>query len=800
MPFPRLSLKTIVITLLSLLSMGLVLMVWEVCRDFTYDTHSQSVNEFLTREAHYTLNDLDEVAEGLGKKLVTSGSFKVAYRQGNVGTLSGLLDVRFNDYAFPADHFKLVQGYVYDRDLKPVAWSQHGPAPVNDESRICYQLLKQVKAGADKGNEPTSALCRWRNHSYRSVIIPFKYQDHAGYLQLVSDPHEALSRIERTLNMPMLIQSVGDELNYRSPSWKPIDDGREMVIAEYWLNDYQGEPAIELIVQENMKSLEFRARETRNNLMMVTGFCVLAVVIIALLLLQRAMLNPIMDLTRQLNLVRKNRRFFDKPVKVSGNAEVRELVQVFNEMSCELARVYDEYEEAAYIDQLTELPNRALFMDRLNQMILLSKRNGEKFGIMLLDLDGFKEVNDTLGHQVGDQVLQQIAERLKAGIRASSTVARVAGNGESEAKSIEVREGDTTLARLGGDEFAILLPNLSCVEGATSVACRITEMLEPHAEVDGNSIVVAGTLGIAMYPEHGEDAESLLRRADIALYVAKHIHNDFSIYDPAYDTHSVKQLALKAELRTAIEGDQLVLFYQPKLNYATDCVTSVEALVRWQHPERGMIPPDQFIPLSEQRGLIGPLTEWVIEKALWQYTQWQEKGVDLKIAVNLSSRVLYDLSLPDKIENMLDEMEAPATALILEITEDATMVDPKRALDIMGRLNEIGLSLSIDDFGTGYSSLGYLKRLPVDEIKIDRSFVMDMEESENDAKIVHATIDLAQNLGLQVVAEGVETESCLNKLRELKCDYAQGYYLSRPIPAEELEVWLLESGWACKLK
>jgi EAL domain-containing protein (putative c-di-GMP-specific phosphodiesterase class I) len=324
-------------------------------------------------------------------------------------------------------------------------------------------------------------------------------------------------------------------------------------------------------------------------------------------------------------------------------------------------------------------------------------------------------------------------------------------------------------------------------------------VLEPPAEIDGNLIVVAGTLGIAMFPEHGENAESLLRRSDVALYVAKHIQNDFSVYDPAYDSHSVKQLALKAELRTAIEEDQLVLFYQPKLDLEKGCVTSVEALVRWQHPERGMIPPDQFIPLSEQRGLIGPLTEWVIREALRQYTEWQKLGLHLQIAVNLSSRVLYDLSLPNKIEKYLINYQLPPGALSLEITEEATMIDPERAMNILNRLDEMGVSLSIDDFGTGHSSLSYLKRLPVDEIKIDRSFVMEMEESDSDAKIVHATIDLSHNLGLKVVAEGVETVTALKMLKSLNCDYAQGYYLSRPVPAAELCDWLNKSGYSCNI-
>ncbi len=786
-----------IVALLSLLSMGLVVLAWEVYRDFTFDIHAASVTESVGREAGAVLDDLNENAEKMASAILAEPAFE----PGNAATLSVLVGKYFDQSQGAGSQPRLVQSYIYDSELNVLAWARNGLTPRDDKSTLCHDAVKKAQLRhRTESAENFSGLCRWRSYAYFTRVVAIDGEHGAGFLQLVIDPYSVLANVEQMLDLPLLIQSSAREINYRSPNWLPSPKGSDMIIAGYWLNDILGEPAVQLIAQKDMGNIVYLAQQARNRLTVFAGVLTLLVAVVALWVLQKSTFSPLRELLAQLNRVRQDRHFLRRPVKVSGNAEVRELVQVFNDMSCELSRAYDECEEAAFIDQLTALPNRALFLDRLKQTILLSQRKGEKFGIMLLDLDGFKEVNDTLGHQVGDQVLQQIADRLKLGVRASSTVARVVD--ESKDESCEtgiVKISRTTLARLGGDEFAILLPGLDGIDGATSVARRVTEILEPHAEVEGNSIAVAGTLGIAMYPEHGENAEALLRRADVALYVAKHIHNDFSVYDPAYDTYSVKQLALKAELRMAIENDQLVLFYQPKLNYKTGCVTSVEALVRWQHPERGMIPPDLFIPLSEQRGLIGPLTEWVIKKALWQFNQWQRKGVSLQIAVNLSSRVLYDLSLPNKIERMLIQANAPPSALTFEITEDATMADPKRALDIMNRLNDMGLPLSIDDFGTGYSSLGYLKRLPVGEIKIDRSFVMDMEESGNDAKIVHATIDLAHNLGLQVVAEGVETANCLNALKSLKCDYAQGYYLSRPILPDELVTWLAKSSWACKI-
>ncbi len=800
MKYPDLSVKSMAVILLSLLSMGLVMVAWNVYSEFLLENNEHVARERITRESMLVLTNVENIAESVGMYTQHQPAFRHAFRDRDSSALAVALDDQFHQYQVSVGNLKLVQFYVYDAEFQLLASSNLGPPVSNASETICHDGIETVsrRQGSDQ-LKILSGICPSQGGGYSTMILPVGGLRHKGYLQLVYDPYYALKSLEKSLAMPLAIISVTDDVIYRSSSWRATSDSKDVVVAGVWLRDINGLPISRLQVQQDLRDLMGRAADARNRLLLLAGGVTLLMLILALWGLQMTTVKPIRELIDQLNLVRKDRHHLRSPLTLSGNTEVKELLQVFNNMSADLSRLYDEYEEAAFIDQLTSLPNRTLFLDRLRQMILLSKRKGEHFGIMLLDLDGFKEINDALGHQVGDKLLQQIAERLKMTIRASSTIARVVEEVTVDGfTSQAVRQSELTLARLGGDEFAILLPNLQGVEGAVTVAKRIADALVPHAEIDGNSIVVAGTLGIAMFPEHGEDAEALLRRADIALYVAKHIHSDFSIYDVAYDTHSVEQLALKAELRAAIEEDQMVLFYQPKLDYKKGCVASVEALIRWQHPTRGMIPPDYFIPLSEQRGLIGPLTEWVIKRALLQHNQWRKQGVHLQIAVNLSSRVLFDLSLPNKIEQLLIEAELPASAISFEITEDATMIDPHRALDIMNRLNEMGLQLSIDDFGTGYSSLGYLKRLPVDEIKIDRSFVMDMETSENDAKIVHATIDLAHNLGLKVVAEGVETEYALNLLNSLNCDYAQGYYLSRPIPADELVTWLAASAWSCK--
>ena len=800
MKYPELSVKSLVVILLSLLSMGLVMVAWNVYSKFMLENQERAVGEQVARESTLLLKNVESIAEYVGMYTQHQPAFRRAFHNRNTSALTAALDEQFHQYQVSIGNLKLVQSYVYDAKFQLLASSSQRMVGSEVGSTLCYDAI-EIAAKREAGDQLKilSGICRLESGRYSTMILPVGGLRHEGYLQLVYDPYYALLSLEKNLAKPLAITTVKEEVIYRSPFWRVTDNNHEVVVAGVWLRDINGAPVSEVQIQQDLRDLMGRSVDARNRLLLFAGGFTLLVLVLALWALQVSMIKPIRELINQLNLVRQGRHHLSSPLSLTGNAEVRELVQVFNNMSADLARLYDEYEEAAFIDQLTSLPNRTLFLDRLRQMILASERKGERFGIMLLDLDGFKEINDALGHQVGDKLLQKIAQRLKRTIRASSTIARVVNEPIGDEYTSEaVRFSELTLARLGGDEFAILLPSLKDVDGAISVAKRIASALEPHAEIDGNSIVVAGTLGIAMFPEHGEDAEELLRRADIAMYVAKHIQSDFSVYDVAYDTHSVKQLALKAELRSAIEEDQMVLFYQPKLDFKSGYVSSVEALVRWKHPTRGMIPPDQFIPLSEQRGLIGPLTEWVIQKALWQYNQWQSQGIYLQIAVNLSSRVLFDLSLPNKIERLLIEAKLPASVLSFEITEEATMIDPSRAMDIMNRLNEMGLVLSIDDFGTGYSSLGYLKKLPVAEIKIDRSFVMDMETSESDAKIVHATIDLAHNLGLKVVAEGIETEYALNLLRSLNCDYAQGYYLSHPIPAAELVTWLAESAWGCK--
>jgi diguanylate cyclase len=425
----------------------------------------------------------------------------------------------------------------------------------------------------------------------------------------------------------------------------------------------------------------------------------------------------------------------------------------------------------AQYDPLTDLPNRNLLYDRIDQMLLSARAKNTPFALMVMDLDRFKEVNDTIGHQAGDALLQQVGLRLQAA----------------------VRRGDT-VARLGGDEFAVLLPDMD--QNAAEVAGgRFLKAFEAPFMIGEIALNVQPSIGMTFFPKHGSDRHALMRCADIAMYQAKETASGYAIYSPERNFYSTERLALMADLHRAVDEDQLFLVYQPKVNLETGAITGVEALARWQHPKTGLIAPDEFIALAERSGFIKTLTMWGVEAAAIQSRAWNTEGIPVRISVNLSARTLHDGSFPDRLKALLAMHGIAPERLELEITESVIMVDPARALEILTRLNRMGITLSIDDFGTGYSSLSYLKKLPVNAVKIDKSFVLHMTEDQNDAQIVRSTIDLAHNLGLKVIAEGVETREVWERLRALGCDEAQGYYISRPLPAPELTQWLTESPW-----
>lgn len=420
-------------------------------------------------------------------------------------------------------------------------------------------------------------------------------------------------------------------------------------------------------------------------------------------------------------------------------------------------------EHQALHDLLTDLPNRTLLHTRVDDAIAARGSERTSVALLVIDVDRFQEVNDTFGHQHGDLLLQQIGPRLRG-----------------------VLEPGDTVARLGGDEFAVLLPEADVVR-AEQVARTLLRAMERSFSIADHWVDVGGSIGIALSPEHGADSDVLLRRAEVAMYVAKRSGSGFATYAPEQDQHSPDRLALIGDLRRALEGEnELRLAYQPKIDLATGECVGVEALIRWDHPQRGAIPPDHFIPLAEQTGLIKAVSRWVLNAALNQARAWETQGLTIPIAINLAMRDLHDSDLPETVAGMLRRWQVAPSRLMIEITENGLMADPRRALHCISALRLMGIRIAIDDFGTGYSSLAYLKRLPVDELKIERSFIRDLATDEHDLAIVRATINLGHALGLRVVAEGIEDAATWERLCREGCDVAQGYFLGRPMTATSL--------------
>jgi diguanylate cyclase (GGDEF)-like protein/PAS domain S-box-containing protein len=463
-------------------------------------------------------------------------------------------------------------------------------------------------------------------------------------------------------------------------------------------------------------------------------------------------------------------------VPVDDGAELTHWVAFIRDITIEKKQVVQLRHQATH-DGLTNLPNRTHLFERLEQNIAAARESQGFLALLVMDLDRFKDVNDTFGHHFGDMLLKQVAFRLRH----------------------QLREGDT-VARLGGDEFAMVLASVPDTNEVARIARKILNTLEQPFVVEEQVLEVGASIGIVLYPLHGDDARTLLRRADAAMYVAKQGQTGYSFHRAEGESRTPDQLALVVEMRSALERNEFEPYYQPKIHLRSGLITRVEVLLRWNHPKRGIVSPAVFVPIAERTGLIRTITDWLLERTMAQVRAWQDSGAPVHVAVNISAKSLLDQSLPSKIQQLLDRWQVDPRFLKIEITESSIMADPAHALAIMSMIQSMGVRLSIDDFGTGYSSLTHLRQLPIDEIKIDKSFVTGMTTSEADASIVRTVIDLAHNLGKQVCAEGVEDEATMVMLRDIGCDLAQGYWISKPMSAPDLTQWLADTGWGLNLR
>ncbi|HUQ75841.1 MAG TPA: EAL domain-containing protein [Burkholderiales bacterium] len=539
-----------------------------------------------------------------------------------------------------------------------------------------------------------------------------------------------------------------------------IPDNEALVIP---LDTYGGDSAVVAVLARSLDDAMAPFRQLGTLLIvLVIGSMVASV--LGSILIARGVTRPLFALSEMTRRIEHGD--YAQPVEVAGPDEVSGLAHRFNLMREAIAAREAQVTRLAYRDPLSDLPNRTLFNDRLRVAIEVAKRSSAPLSVLLMDLDRFKNINDTLGHHIGDLVLQQVAQRL-TGL---------------------VRKSDTT-ARLGGDEFAVLLIHAG-VEEAQSVAGKIVSLFEQAILVGQQALDVRASVGVAAFPLHGEDADTLLRHADAAMYAAKRANVGVAVYESRIHERREEELSMLSELRQAIDQGELRLVYQPKVELASGEVTGAEALVRWQHPTKGAVPPDRFIPFAEQTGFIRTITSWVVDAAARQAAAWRAGGLVLKVSVNISVHDLQNPELIGVLSAALERHRIPADLMCLEITESGVMQDAGRASDMLKRLHGLGVGCSIDDFGTGYSSLTYIKQLHVDELKIDRSFIRSLVSDAKDRAIVLSTIELAHNLGLVVVAEGVEDAASAALLKDLGCDQMQGYLIARPLESAAFETWL----------
>jgi diguanylate cyclase (GGDEF)-like protein len=472
--------------------------------------------------------------------------------------------------------------------------------------------------------------------------------------------------------------------------------------------------------------------------------------------------------------VRKHRKKDESIIHVETAKELfiingRQAICVLVNDVTERVWAEQKIEHLAFYDELTNLPNRAKLLRDLQEAITQAQKTEKSMALVIVELIRFREINYTLGHTIGDQLLKQIGPRIR-----------------------QFARKDATVARISNVQFGIFLPDIRDRETIGLIGPLLNLLKEPITvgEIDYE---LGAHGGIAFFPSHGTDPHALIRHADIALYHARKIGCDYTVYDPAHDPYKPQRLAMLGEFRKAIKAEQLQLYCQPKANIRTGLVTGAEALVRWIHPTRGLIPPDQFIPLIEPTELIQPLTQWMLEAAVRQCCEWRQKGLMIPLAVNLSTRNLLETDLPETISRLLQTWEGSTPCIGLEITESSIMADPSASLQVLDQLHQMGCKLFIDDFGTGYSSLSYLMKLPFDVIKIDHSFTMYMIEDPHAAAIVKSTIEMAHNMGMKVIAEGTASKEIWQALADLDCDEAQGEYISMPMPAGDFSGWLAHS-------
>ena len=751
------------IVLLGIISASMTLVTTGVYRDLTFDFQREYMSQLLSMRAADILGEQAADSARLGMRIQAMDSFRQAFESGDSGLLQADLKDQFRQGIVTANMSRAVKLYVFDLEFTLMATATRGTSVPDTPELICPQLVAsaRARAGADR-LKPLESICHYRGRPYQAVIVAAGGLQPAGYLMLVSDPVPALSDIGTLLQMPVVLETPGGDVLYRSAQWQEAV-ASNAVISGYLVMDDQEEAVLKITAARNANSLVAKLDRTNTWLLALVAVVILLVVLTALWFVRNSVFKPLRELSSQLRHGRLDRASppaqpEEPAVPVSFHA---------------LGELYETLRDMAIRDPLTRTYNRALFEDRLKQAIAEHRRNPTTVAILLIDMVRFKYVNDLLGHHTGDLLLKQVVERISSALRESDT-----------------------LARLGGDEFTVILPDTDG-EQALQVAGKIINVMESDFAIERHRLSASVSIGIALMPDHGDTVETLLRHADYAMYSAKRKQPGCAIYDPKSTAEiNAARMTLDGMLNENIGHNDLFLAYQPVMDFKTGRISYLEALVRWRQADGKVILPDTFIRVAEQSGLIRQLSEWIMETACRELAVLKRSHPELRVGINLSMHNLHDRDLAEQIGMSLASHRLDPGSLLLEITETGVMLDPDQVIETLDELSGMGLKLTIDDFGTGHSSLAYLKRLPVHSLKVDKSFVTDMETDEDNASIVLATIDLAHSLGLAVTAEGVETRPVFEMLWEMGCDCYQGYYVSEPLEMNDIARWLENSDMA----
>jgi len=747
-----------------------------------YATEELIKQEFLTLKK--THNNL---LQEFGLRIQNNKSFRAAIKNRNKKLIQDLLDEEFFQYFVTAKVLMVNKIYAFDETFTLISQSSKGD-DFESKFHMCPQLVEAAKKrqGASR-IKLISSYCNHHEHALNSVIVPIGTLVPMGYLQIISRPDNIFENAEQKLGMPLRIETTAHQSAYQSANWLNIIPDELFIY--HVLPDIAGNPAISIVMKKNIGRLHQSFTQSRTLAISIVSLICLLCIIVFYYRFEKKLVKPLKTLENQLTEIEADENQLGKTLTLEGSPEIQTLTGKFNKLSQKLAEFYGSLENLAYRDQLTSLPNRSKLLDIIDFHTSLNQRDGTPFCLFIMGIDRFKNVNETMGHQAGDKLLQEISQRLAEVLRKSDYL-EIISVGDKQ-----LRENQF-VSRMGGDEFAAVFPAVNEPEFAISIAEKIQDALRSAFVIDQFSFNLGVSIGVVLCPQHGSDTQTLMQNADLAMHHAKENQLGFSLYDAHLSERSLNILRMDSDLRKAIANNELSLAFQPKIDLRSNKITAVEVLLRWIHEEQGFIPPDQFITVAEHTGLINELTHWVLHAALKQKREWDQQNHHFSVSINLSAKNLWDKKLLSVIRDELRQNHIMPQSVILELTETAVMSDPAYALVVLNQLSDLGLKLSIDDFGTGYSSLSYLKKLPVDEIKIDRSFVMEMESDENDAVIVQSTIDLAHNMGLKVVAEGVETITALENLKQQSCDLAQGFYMAKPMSNADFMEWLKYSPWA----